>query len=209
MTETLEALFDRWQVILKTHPTEAERAQLKSIQLYTLADADYLEKRNDPAYFQRWRDQLPGYYQGKVDLMLEILTRLKADRPMEWIVSEIHEDIPQLAYFLLVRHLELFVLNDPLRLKQLQPHQPKWLWQLLQKGVTLEEIDALAQQVAHDVLGNFLAVTDGYGQYGDLPFNAPRPRIAETNLETGDRPRYLDGIHEYIEDSVLQAPDDE
>ncbi len=203
MAETLEALFDQWQAILKTAPTEAERAELNTITLYTLADPAYPQRRDDPAYFQRWRDQLPDYYGRKADLMLEILTRLNAYDPMTWVVSEIREDIPQLAYFLLARHLELFVLNDPLRLQQYQSHRPEWLWALLQKGVTLEEIDGLARRVAQDVIGALLAVTDGYGAYGDLPPNAPRPHISETDLETS-RTRYLNALHEYIEDTVLK-----
>ena len=208
--ESLEALFDQWKAILKTNPSAADREEMKAIHSYTLRDKDYPEKRDDPAYFKRWYDQLPAYYQHKADVMLAILTRLKANRPMQWIVSEISEDIPQLAYFLFARHLELFVLKDPLRLQQIQitgsnQHKPEWLWKLLQKGVTLEEIDLLARRVAQDVVGSVLAVTDGYGSYGDLPRNTPRPRLVEAEVERDQRPRYLDGVHEYLDDSVLQA----
>jgi hypothetical protein len=212
--DTLETLFDRWNEILKSTPSEDEREQFQRIPLYTLEDKEYFQKRNDPHYFGQWRDLLPAYYQRKVDLMMAILTRLDALDPMQWVVSEITEHIPQLAYFLFVRHLELFVLKDPLRLRKIMltgadQNKPKWLWELMQKGVTLEEISSLAQQVAQGVLGDILAVTDGYGAFGDLPRNTPRPRIVEANIENVKTPRYLDGLHEYIEDTVLQSRENE
>ncbi|MBI1257545.1 MAG: hypothetical protein GC204_08750 [Chloroflexi bacterium] len=208
--ESLEALFERWKTVLGTNPSQDERDRMKALPHYRVDNVVSLQLWNDERNFRDWHDQLPPYYRDKADVMLEILTRLKAEKPFEWVRSEIREDIPQLAYFLFARHLELFVLKAPLRLKELVDLQiePKWLADLLQKGVTLEEIDALAQQVAWETLARILSVTDGYS-YGDLPKNAPRPRIVASALDIELHPRYLDGIHEFVEDTVLQPSSSE
>lgn len=202
--ESLKTLFDHWNDLLKTTPSEEEYEQLKLIPLYTLNDKEYLHKRNDPDYFSQWIERLPAYYQRKAHLMMAIFTRLGAVRPMTRVVSEVLHDSPQLSYFLFVRHLERFVLKDPLRLSSLKgtgPNQgqPEWVSKLIQNGVSLEEISALTQEVALKVVGDILAITDGYGSYGDLPENAPRPQIVETAIASDQTPRYLDGIHEYLE----------
>ena len=202
--ESLKTLFDHWNDLLKTTPEEEEREQLKLITLYTLNDKEYLQKRDDPDYFSQWIERLPAYYQRKANLMVAIVTRLGADIPLTRVVSEVLHDSPQLSYFLFVRHLERFVLKDPLRLSSSEsagPNQgqPEWASKLIQNGVSLEEIRALTQEIALKVVGDILAVTDGYGAYGDLPENAPRPHIIATAIASGQSPRYLNGIHEHLE----------
>lgn len=202
--ESLKTLFDHWNDLLKTTPSEEECEQLKLIPLYTLNDKEYLQKQNDPDYFSQWIERLPAYFQRKANLMMAIFTRLGADRPMTRVVSEVLHDSPQLSYFLFVRHLERFVLKDPLRLSSIKstgPNQgqPEWVSKLIQNGVSLEDIRTVTEEVALIVVGDILAVTDGYGAYGDLPENAPRPHITEIAIASGQSPRYLDGLHEHLE----------
>lgn len=202
--ESLTTLFDHWNDLLKTTPSEQEREQLKLIPLYTLNDKDYPQKRNEPDYFNHWIERLPAYYQRKAQLVMAIYDRLGAEIPLTRVVSEVLDDRPQLSYFLFVRHLQRFVLKDPMRLSSSasagsSQWQPEWVNKLIQNGVSLEEIRALTQEVALKVVGDILAVTDGYGAYGDLPDNAPRPRIVATAIASGQSPRYLDGLHEHLE----------
>jgi hypothetical protein len=206
--ETLEQLFERWNKLMQTKPSDDDIKVLKNIIEYTSNDPDYLAEKDETDYFQKWCIQLPPYYQEKAKVMLQILSRLRAENPYTRIVSEVIGEKPQLAKFLFVRYLEVFALKDPLWLHSKgtkSNKKPKWLWDLMQKGVSIEEIDNLAKQVASYTIWAILGVTDGYGAYGDLPPNAPRPRIIESYIEDEQKLRYLMGIHELIENSVLLA----
>jgi hypothetical protein len=142
--------------------------------------------------------------------MLAILNRLKFRNPRTLVVSEIRNNIPQLSHVLFARYLAKFVLKDPLELERIEPseYKPEWLNPLSEKGVTFDEMRALAQIVSDKVLDGILAITDGYGWYGDLPRNAPHPVPVEATYDTCLLPRYLDGMHDYAWDITLFDSDE-
>jgi hypothetical protein len=190
---TLHDLFARWNALI-----EREAANPSLIPPPRSIEYDW---QNTPT-FAEFLATLPPHSREKAEVMHTILTRLNAYKPEMWVISEIIYHAPQLAYFLLRRHIELFILPDTFGIRHVSEGFRKHNQAPLEKfdaatrlqlnGATYEDVLAFARHIANYTLLYLISITDGASRYGD--------RIV------AEHGRWLDALHEYMEDTVLQPP---
>jgi hypothetical protein len=145
--------------------------------------------------------------QGRAQRLVERFKQLDAPDAEKWARSEMIEDIPQLARFLLLRRLwreEIDVYRDSsewissrIRAAEREPNGPFAdagfaMKRLLNAGVPEEEIKSIARDVACSAIFATLSTLD---EMGDPDIEAPGWMLVETNRHGEATGRSLDDLH--------------
>jgi hypothetical protein len=138
------------------------------------------------------------------EALAERFRRLGADAPEAWARSEIEEDIPQLARFVLLRFLWSLVIpeNDRSWFRSAAGRgddgQGGALRRLLAAGVSRDDLTAVVRERQIALLHEVVSVLDGLL---DRPSDAEGVTWGLFETDAGGRPgRPIDGLHESLDD---------
>jgi hypothetical protein len=163
---------------------------------------------NNPEY-DRWFATLSAAQQAKANELLSRFRALNADDPESWVQSEISEDIPQLARFLVLRRIWPEYIDswtrDPVRWVTQSVsgagEDPQdagaALKRMMERGVSPADIASVARMVAYETVFAVLDhIDEGYDP--DAPEDAPGWLLMETRTDGRTTGRHLRGLHESI-----------
>ena len=161
-----------------------------------------------------WLENLDPKDRDRAARLRAVFARLGADAPEAWASSEIQEDFPQLACFLILRRLWS---------EQIDTYRanPRWsdivvqaarrnptgafadagqaLERLLELGAERTDIASIARVVAYETVFGVLELIDE-GRDPELPSsdNLPGWLLVENDLTKGPTSRVIDGLHESL-----------
>jgi hypothetical protein len=157
-----------------------------------------------------WLDSLDAKTRLRAENLIETLRKLDAtDAPM-WVYSEIQEDIPQMARFLILRHLwqslnrwvEDSASYIPRMNTEAEGNTTDYfsgaglaLKRLLSSGGTYEDIGQIARWVAYEAMFEVLNVIDE-GHVDDADEDFPGWELIETDSDGVPTGRCVGGLHE-------------
>ena len=169
---------------------------------------------NNPTY-DRWFATLPAAQQARANELVSMLRALNADDPESWAQSEISEDIPQLARFLVLRRIWPEYIDswtrEPdrwiVRSVDGAGHNPQGhfadagaaLRRMTERGVSPADIASVARMVAYETAFAVLDhIDEGYDP--DAPENAPGWLLVEVEAGADERTtgRHIRALHESI-----------
>ena len=150
---------------------------------------------NEQSAWARWLAGLPTQQRTAAVALRDRFTQAGADRPEEGAMSEVSEDIPQLAGFLLLRRLWEEVLDgwgNPGAVENVPPAA-----RLLAAGADRDDIVLTMQAAAFEaVFGTLLVLDEGSSAPDDQPF--PSWSLQETDSTGQVTGRRLGGLYESL-----------
>ncbi|MEU8124663.1 hypothetical protein AB0C21_38635 [Spirillospora sp. NPDC049024] len=151
---------------------------------------------NEQRAWDQWLAGLPTQQRTAAIALRDRFAQVGADGPEEWAKSEVSEDIPQLASFLLLRRLWDEVLDgwgNPGAVESVPPAA-----RLLAAGADRDDIVRTMQAAAFEAVFGTLLVIDDSG--ATTPDDQPYPgrRLHETDSAGQDTGRCLGGLYESL-----------
>ena len=163
--------------------------------------------------YEKWFASLPAGDQERAEKLLSKLSALNAPRPEEWVHSEISEDIPQFARFLVLRKIWPDLIDSWSRAPD------SWIGNLIEKaggdpsgsfadagfalkrmvqsGVPAEDIASVARMAAYETAFGILETIDAGCDFG-APFEGPDWTLMEVSPNGELTGRQIGGLHEDI-----------
>jgi hypothetical protein len=159
-----------------------------------------------------WLESLDPATRSRAEKLIKLMGELGAPEPEEWVYSEITEDIPQLARFLVLRHLWRDLI-DSLRedtswiqaMVEDAENDPAGpfadagmaLKRLMAAGADLKDIGTVARFVAYEaVFGTLTTIDEGYDP--ELDEDGPGWALVELDAEGNPTGRSVGGLHESL-----------
>ncbi|MEU8302060.1 hypothetical protein AB0C84_00750 [Actinomadura sp. NPDC048955] len=160
---------------------------------------------NEQIAWDRWLTGLPEQQRTTATGLRDRFARLGAPGPGEWARSEVSEDIPQMARFLLLRRLWEEAINgwgDPGAVENIPAAA-----RLLTAGANRDDIVLAMRTAAFEaVFATLLAIDEG----GPItPDDQPLPgwRLHETDSTGRDTGRRLGGLYESLRETAPSERD--
>ncbi|MEV0597097.1 hypothetical protein [Nonomuraea cavernae] len=125
-----------------------------------------------------------------------LFATLGADDPQGWAVSEISEDLPQLARFLALRHIWPDLINSwaaPGALEDIPAAA-----RLLADGADPTDLARIAQVAAYETAFGLLHSLTAHGRDDDAPMDTPGWRLMETTPSGELTGRTVQSLHESL-----------
>ncbi len=165
-----------------------------------------------PSY-EHWFASLSPEEQERTNELVSKLRALGAVRPEDWARSEISEDIPQFARFLILRKIWPDIIDrwrrEPGvwidRLIEIAERNPKErfadaglaLKRMRQSGVSAEDIASVTRMAAYEAVFDVLDTIDTGCDF-DSPFEGPDWSLMEVRPDGELTGRLVGGLHEDI-----------
>ncbi len=159
-----------------------------------------------------WPASLDAPARERAERLIRRMEQLGAPDPAEWVYSEMTEDIPQLAIFLVLRrlwpeHIDSWRdsphwIPNMIRAAEVDPTDyfadaGQALKRLIAAGVREEDIKSIARFVAYETTFGVLVTLDD-GCDPDSLEEGPGWALMETDAEGNLTGRQIDGLHESI-----------
>jgi hypothetical protein len=161
---------------------------------------------------ENWLDSLDTDIRSRAQHLITRMRALGASDAEEWVRSEVQENIPQLARFLVLRRLWRYIDNWRDESANYVPqfiaeaeHDPAGYFadaglamkRMMDAGVTAEDIGRVARMVAYEATFDVLnTIDEGYDwEAGD---DLPGWVLVETHTTGEPTERYVQGLHESI-----------
>ena len=158
-----------------------------------------------------WLDSLEPTQRAKAHRMIQRMTELGTPDPQEWVQSEIEENIPQMASFLVLRNLwrEIDAWRDqntwmPQMVTESEENPHGFfadagiaLKRMQESGISMNDVGCVARFVAYSTTFSVLNRIDE-GCDPEAAEDVPGWVLAETNSEGEGTGRVIAGLHESI-----------
>ena len=159
-----------------------------------------------------WLSSLPPTARAKAQKLIERMKELGAPDAEEWVRSEVTEDIPQVARFLILRRLwrEMDMWRDDADtlLKHVLAEAERnpdgyfadagrAIQKMLAAGIEIEDIARVARMAAYEAMFSLVQVIDDGGD-PDSGDDLPGWALAEIDANGEGTGRVVDALHESI-----------
>ena len=164
---------------------------------------------------ENWLETLEMETRSKAQKMIEQMTELGAAEPESWVRSEIEENIPQMARFLILRRLQeeistwrnnapLWIENTILEAER-SPLTPfaeagSALKRMIALGVSANDLGNIAEMIAFESVFGAVNIIDEGCEHTVTNEDLPCWILTETNFEGKPTGRFIHDLHESLLD---------